>query len=185
MVCLFVLLHLFNIPQTVKIVNSLPHTYPKPQLNHKRFQMLCLTYWGHVTHVCISKLGHHWFRWWLLPLQHQTINKTNAGLLVIQPSGTHFSAILMKYEYFPFKQMCLQMISVKYPPFCLSLHVLRWHRSFTVLLLVVDMCVLFTANKTNWIVYHSCATEKLKFVEVDYISTKNWHSSIPVNSALI
>ena len=24
--------------------------------------MLCSTHWGQVTHICVSKLGHHWFR---------------------------------------------------------------------------------------------------------------------------
>ena len=24
-----------------------------------------LTHWGQVTHICVSRLDHHWFRWWL------------------------------------------------------------------------------------------------------------------------
>ena len=25
-----------------------------------------LTHWGRVMHMCVSKLDHHWFRWWLV-----------------------------------------------------------------------------------------------------------------------
>ena len=27
-----------------------------------------LTHWDILMHVCINKLGHHWFRWWLVAL---------------------------------------------------------------------------------------------------------------------
>ena len=25
-----------------------------------------LTHWGRVMHICVSKLYHHWFKWWLV-----------------------------------------------------------------------------------------------------------------------
>ena len=25
-----------------------------------------LTHWGRVTHICVGKLNHHWFKWWLV-----------------------------------------------------------------------------------------------------------------------
>ena len=35
--------------------------------------------WGQVTHKCVSKLGHHWFRWCLSHSRSQTIVWTNVG----------------------------------------------------------------------------------------------------------
>ena len=26
----------------------------------------CLTHWGRAMYICVSELGHHWFRWWLV-----------------------------------------------------------------------------------------------------------------------
>ena len=26
------------------------------------YPQICLTHWGRVTHICVSKLGHHWLR---------------------------------------------------------------------------------------------------------------------------
>ena len=34
-----------------------------------------------VTCICISRLGHHWFRWWFLPIQHKPSIWANAGRL--------------------------------------------------------------------------------------------------------
>ena len=31
-------------------------------------------------HICFSKLGHHWFRWWLVAWRHQIITWTNVDL---------------------------------------------------------------------------------------------------------
>ena len=45
-----------------------------------------LTHWGHVTHTCVSKLGHHWFRYWLVAWSppshylHQCWNIVNCTL---------------------------------------------------------------------------------------------------------
>ena len=42
-----------------------PHFKHSGGLNPKMWTLL--THWGRVTHICISKVGHHWFRWWLVP----------------------------------------------------------------------------------------------------------------------
>ena len=34
---------------------------PSPLSNTIRWMNICLTHWGRVTHICVSKLGHHWF----------------------------------------------------------------------------------------------------------------------------
>ena len=31
-----------------------------------KLQWFDLTHWGRVTHICVTNLGHQWFRWWLV-----------------------------------------------------------------------------------------------------------------------
>ena len=86
---------------------------------NKITQDLHLTYWGQVTHICISRLtiiadnG-------LSPGQHQAITWTNAGKLLIGPSGTNFSEILVKINTFSFRKMRLKMSSGKRQQFCVK-----------------------------------------------------------------
>ena len=54
----------------------------------------------------------------LLPIQHQAIILTNAGLLSIRPLGTNFSEILITIQNFSFMKMHLKISSVKWRPFC-------------------------------------------------------------------
>ena len=54
----------------------------------------------------------------LVPVRHQAITGTNAGLLSIGPVGTNFSEILIKIENFSFMKMHLKMSSAKWQPFC-------------------------------------------------------------------
>ena len=80
-----------------------------------------LTHWGRVTHICIRKVDHHC----LAPTRHQTITRTNTGILLIGLLGTNFMEILIKIHTFSFKEMHLNIVPVKWQqPFCLSLNAL-------------------------------------------------------------
>ena len=48
-----------------------------------------------MTHICISILGHHWFRLGMLPVWRQAINRINVGLLIMKILGTYLSDILI------------------------------------------------------------------------------------------
>ena len=52
-----------------------------------------LTHWGRVTHICVSKLTIIDSDNGLSPGRRQAIIWTNAGILLIRPSGTNFSKI--------------------------------------------------------------------------------------------
>ena len=60
----------------------------------------------------------------LSPNRRQAIIWTNAGILLIRPSGTNFSEILIEIGVFSFKKVHLKMSSAKCRPFCLGLNVL-------------------------------------------------------------
>ena len=83
-----------------------------------------LTYWGLVTHICVSKLTIIGSDNGLSPDLHQAIIWTNAGLLLIGPLGTNFGEILIEILTFSFKKMSLKVSSAKRLPFCLGLNVL-------------------------------------------------------------
>ena len=87
----------------------------------------CLTHWGQVTHICVSKLTIIASDNGLSPDRRQAIIWTNAGILFIGPLGTNFSEILIEILTFSFKKMRLKMSSAKRRPFCLGLNVLtQW-----------------------------------------------------------
>ena len=65
----------------------------------------CLTHWGRVTHICISKLTIIGSDNGLAPGRHQAIIWTNAGILLVQTLGTKFSEILSEIHIFSFKKM--------------------------------------------------------------------------------
>ena len=87
----------------------------------------CLTLWGRVTHICVSKLTIIGPDNGLSPGRRQAIIWTNAGILLIGPLGTNFSENLIGIQTFSFKKMSLKMSSAKWRPFCLGLNVLTWH----------------------------------------------------------
>ena len=76
-------------------------------------------------HVCVGKLltivgsdnG-------LLPGRRKAIIWTNADILSIRPQGIYFNEILFEIQKFSFKKTHLKMLSGKWRPFCLGLHVL-------------------------------------------------------------
>ena len=84
-----------------------------------------LTHQGQVTHICGSKLNIISSDNGLLPGRHQAIIWTNAGILLIWPSGTSFSEMLIEIHTFSFKKIHLKMSSAKWWPFCLGLDVLN------------------------------------------------------------
>ena len=73
--------------------------------------LLFLTHWGRVTHLCISKLTIIDSDNGLLSGRHQTIIWTNAGILLIRTLGTNFRGILGEIHTFSFKKMHLKMSS--------------------------------------------------------------------------
>ena len=84
-----------------------------------------LTYWGRVTHICVSKLTIIGSDNGLSPDRRQAIIWTNDGLLLIGSLGTNFSEILIEILTFSFKKMRLKVSSAKRRPFCLGLNVLK------------------------------------------------------------
>ena len=96
--------------------------------------LLCvqLTYWGRVTHICVSKLTIIGSDNGLSPGRRQAIIWTNAGILLIGRLGLNFSEILTVIQTFSFEKMHLKMSSAKWRPFCLGLDVLtilqHWFR---------------------------------------------------------
>ena len=84
-----------------------------------------LTHWGRVTHICVSDLTSIGSDNGLSPDRRQAIIRTNAGILLIGPSGTNFNEILIKIHIFSFKKMSLKTSSAKRRPFCLDLNVLN------------------------------------------------------------
>ena len=88
-------------------------------------QILTLTRWGRVTHKCVSKQTIIGSDNGLSPDRRQAIIWTNAGLLLIRPTGTNFSEILIEILIFSFKKMRLKLSSANRRPFCLGLNVLN------------------------------------------------------------
>ena len=86
------------------------------------WEVLPLTHWGRVTHICVSKLTIIGSDNGLSPDRRQAIIRTNAGIWLIGPFGTNFSEILIEILTFSFEKMCLKVSSVKRRPFCLSLN---------------------------------------------------------------
>ena len=88
-------------------------------------ELLILTHWGRVTHICVGKLAIIGSDNGLSPKRRQPIIWTNAGILLIGPLGTNFSEILIGCHTFSFTKMHLKMSSGKWRPFCLGLNVLN------------------------------------------------------------
>ena len=88
---------------------------------------LTLTYWGRVTHICVSDLTITGSDNGLSPGRRQAIIRTNIGILLIRPLGTNFSEIWIEILIFSFKKMPLKVSSAKGRPFCLGLNVLMLH----------------------------------------------------------
>ena len=83
-----------------------------------------LSYWGQVTHICVSKLTIIGSDIGLSPGGRQAIIWTNAGILLIGPFGTNFNETSIDIHTFSFKKIHLKLSSGKWQPFCLGLNVL-------------------------------------------------------------
>ena len=79
--------------------------------------MICLTHWGWVTPICVSKLIIICSDNGLSLYRRQAVIWTNAELLLIGPLGTNFSEILMEINTFSLKKMHLKMPSGKWRPY--------------------------------------------------------------------
>ena len=85
-------------------------------------QILLLTHWGRVTHICVSELTIIGSDNGLSPGRRQAIIWNNPGILWIGPLGTNLNEILIGIKTFSFKKMHLNMSSAKWRPFCLGLY---------------------------------------------------------------
>ena len=105
---------------------------------HNRDQgTICLTHWGRVTHICVSKLTIIGSDNGLSPDRRQAIIWTNAGILSIGPLGTNISVILIEILTFSFKKMRLKVSSAKWFSFRLGLNVLSCEVTWKVISLWV------------------------------------------------
>ena len=84
------------------------------------------THWGRVTRICVGKLTIIVSDNGLSPGRRQAIIWTNARILLIGPSGTNFSEILIEIQTFSSKKIRFKMSSAKCCPFRLGLNVLMY-----------------------------------------------------------
>ena len=82
---------------------------------------LCLTHWGWVTHICVSKLTVIGSDNGLSPDRRQANIWINGGILLIWTLGTNSSEIANEIHTFSFKNGRLKMSSAKWRPFCIGL----------------------------------------------------------------
>ena len=82
----------------------------------------CLTHWGRVTHICVSKLTIIGSDNGLSPGRRQAIIWTNVGILLIRTLGTNFSEMLGEIHSFSFSKKHLKMSSAKWRLFGLGLN---------------------------------------------------------------
>ena len=134
-----------------------------------------LIHWGRVTHICVSKLTIIGLDNGLSPGRRQAIIWTNAGILLIQTSGTNFSEIIGEIHSFSFSKMYLNMSSAKWRLFGLGLNELseRWSlcRGSTVLLggVLVFLWIY------EWFVWNSVWAYVLFFVVIScFIFPASW-----------
>ena len=83
-----------------------------------------ITHWGRVTHICVGKLTIIGSGNGLSPGRRQANIWTNAGILLIRPSGTNSNENLIEIHTFSLKKIHLKMPSGKWRPFCFGLNVI-------------------------------------------------------------
>ena len=128
------------------VYQKLDYTYPANYLHLKIYILRCifpwvywkslslllvmswlrrLTHWGRVTHICISKLGHHWFRSWYFAWPAPSHYLNQCWNIVGWTLGNKFHWNLIKrYNNISFKKIHLEMSFGKWRPFCLDLNVM-------------------------------------------------------------
>ena len=133
--------------------------YVQQDLNRMTYisQATCLTHWGRVTHICVGNLTIVGSDNGLSPCRRQASFWTNAWILLIGPSWTSFSEILIGIHTFSFKKIHLKMSSAKWRPFCLGLNVLNafcWKKISVLMFgydlhLCLSLCILSHCLATN------------------------------------
>ena len=98
--------------------------------------LIFLTLWGRVMHICVSNLTIIGSDNGLSPGRRQTIVWTNAGILLTGLLGRNFSEISIKSLIFLFKKMHLNVSSAKWRAFCVGLNVLMMFWRFRLLSLL-------------------------------------------------
>ena len=69
-----------------------------------KYNLTVFTYWGRMTHICISKLTIVGSDNGLSPDRRQAITWTNAGILLIEPLIPKFNDILIEIHTFLIKK---------------------------------------------------------------------------------
>ena len=102
---------------------------PVPVNNPKRYwytnHVNGLINWGRVTHICVSKINHHWSREWFVAWSAPSHYLNQCWIIVHWNLKNKLQWNLNKICTFTFKKMHLKMSSVKWRPFCLGLNMLR------------------------------------------------------------
>ena len=108
-----------------------------------------LTHWGRVTHICVSKLTIIGSDNGLRLTGAKPLYKPMLDYLLIGPSGTNFSEILIGILTFSFKKMCLKVSSAERRPFCVGLNVLMLHPLIRAMLYIrkITMALLLSNNR--------------------------------------
>ena len=68
--------------------------------HHKavRFGFILVTHLPLVLHICVTELGQHWFRYWLVTNSAPSHYLSQCWVLSIGPFATNFSEILIKIQ---------------------------------------------------------------------------------------
>ena len=117
--------HLPSFFQNTKssILPPVSHFLPTPpQVDNYK----ALIHWARVTHICICKPYHNWFRLWLVAWTAPSHYLNNVGILLTGAFGINFSEMLIEIQTFSFKEMHLKMLSGKWGPSCLGLNVVKY-----------------------------------------------------------
>ena len=88
--------------------------------------------WCRVTHICVNKLTIIGSDYGLSPDRHQAIIWTNAGILLIGPSGTNFSEILIEILTLSLKKNAFESVvcetaAILSRPQCIKPALTLWH----------------------------------------------------------
>ena len=112
-----------------------------------------------MTHICVSKLAIIGSDNGLAPTRRQAIIWTNAGVLLIRTSGTNFTEILRKIRTLSYKNIHVEMSSLKLRPFCPCLNmiffwgILRVQFRSSVVSAMLE-CLLWVPNQSEVLRLH-------------------------------
>ena len=130
------------------------------------YNIMPLTHWGRLMHICIGKLTIIGSDNGLSPGKCQTIIWNNAGISLIGHLGTDFSEILIEIYTFPFKKMYLKMLSRKWRPSCLGLNALTlrcFYASRSSLFQIMANCLFGTKPLSKEIFRHHCVNVRVYY----------------------